>query len=82
MPTGIPGLDPLLEGGFPAGKSYLVTGEPGSGKSIFCLQYLLRGLVEGEKAVFVAVDEKPADIIDQAASLGWDLSQYVEKSSS
>jgi circadian clock protein KaiC len=79
VPTGIPGLDPLLEGGFPAGKSYLVTGEPGSGKSIFCLQFLLRGLVEGEKAVFVAVDEKPADVIEQASSLGWDLQQYADK---
>lgn len=77
--TGIPGLDSLIEGGFPAGKSFLVTGEPGAGKSIFCLQFLLSGLMEGEKAVYVAVNEKPADIIEQAASLGWNLSQYIEK---
>jgi circadian clock protein KaiC len=77
--TGIPGLDPLIEGGFPTGKSYLVTGEPGAGKSIFCLQFLLTGLMGGEKAVYVAVDEKPADIIEQANSLGWDLSQYIDK---
>lgn len=79
VPTGIPGLDPLVEGGLPAGKSYLVTGEPGAGKSILCLQFLLRGLVDGEKGIYVAVDEKPADIIEHAASLGWDLSQYIEK---
>ena len=77
--TGIPDLDPLIEGGFPAGKSFLVTGEPGAGKSVFCLQFLLSGLMEGEKAVYVAVDEKPADVIEQAASIGWDLSQYIEK---
>ncbi|MGH7771606.1 MAG: RAD55 family ATPase [Candidatus Binatia bacterium] len=77
--TGIAGLDPFLEGGFPSGKSYLVTGEPGTGKSIFCLQFLIRGLMQGEKAVYVAVDEKPADVMEQAASLGWDLSQYIEK---
>ena len=77
--TGIPGLDPLIEGGFPAGKSYLITGESGAGKSIFCMQFILKGLVEGEKAVYVAVDEKPADILEEAASLGWDLLKYVEQ---
>lgn len=77
--TGIPGLDPLIEGGLPAGKSYLITGGPGTGKSIFCLQFLLRGLVNEEKGVYVAVDEKPKDVIEQAASLGWDLSPYIDK---
>jgi KaiC/GvpD/RAD55 family RecA-like ATPase len=77
--TGIPALDPLIEGGFPAGKSYLITGEPGTGKSIFCMRFLLRGLAEGEKGVYVAVDEKPADVVEQALSLGWDLSPYIEK---
>ena len=79
VPSGVPGLDPLIEGGFPEGKSYLITGDPGTGKSIFCLQVLLQGLVDGEKAVYVAVDEKPADVIDQAASLGLDLAPYLEK---
>ena len=77
--SGVPDLDPLIEGGLPAGKSHLITGDPGTGKSIFCLQFLLGGLMEGEKAVYVAVDEKPADVIEQAASLGWDLSSYIEK---
>ena len=72
-------LDPLLEGGLPAAKSYLVTGEPGTGKTIFCLQFLLKGLMENQRGVYVAVDEKPADVIEEAASLGWDLSQYIEK---
>lgn len=76
--TGISGLDPLIEGGVPAGKSYLVTGEPGSGKSIFCMQFILKGLLEGENAVYVAVDEKPNDIVEGAASLGWELKKYVE----
>ena len=77
--TGIPGLDPLIEGGFPAGKSYLITGESGTGKSIFCMQFVLKGLMEGEKAVYVAVDEKPADILEEAGSLGWDLMKYFEQ---
>ncbi len=77
--TGIPELDHFIEGGFPIGKTYLLTGDPGTGKSIFCLQFLLSGLAEKEKAVYVAVDEKPADIIEQAASLGWDLSRHIER---
>ncbi len=77
--TGIPGLDPLIGGGFPACKSYLVTGEPGTGKSIFCVQFVLSGLMNGEKAVYVAVDEKPADIVEEAASLGWNLLKFMEE---
>lgn len=77
--SGIPGFDPLIEGGFPQGKTYLITGEPGTAKSIFCMQFVLQGLKEGEKAVYVAIDDKPADIIEQAGSLGWELAPYIEK---
>lgn len=76
--TGVPGLDPLIEGGFPAGKSYLLTGAAGTGKSIFCMQFLLKGLADGEKAVYVSVDEKPNDILEHATSLGWDPGKYVK----
>lgn len=81
LSTGIQGLDTLMEGGLLEGKSYLITGESGTGKSIFCIQFVLQGLKEGEKAVYVAVDEKPAEILEEAASLGWDLVKYVEQKS-
>ncbi len=77
--TGIPDLDLLIEGGFPVGKSYLVTGEQGSGKTLFCIQFILNGLLGGEKAVYVTVNEKPADIIAEANSLGWSLLKFVEE---
>jgi circadian clock protein KaiC len=76
--TGIPGLDELLEGGYPKGRSILVTGEPGTGKTIFALQFLVEGLRRGEKGIYVAADEGPVDIIEQAASLGWDLEKHIE----
>lgn len=76
--TGISALDALVEGGFLAGKSYLLAGEPGTGKTIFCTQFILKGLMDGEKAVYVAVDDKPNDIVEQASSLGWDLVPYLE----
>ena len=78
IPTGVPELDALIEGGLRQGKSYLVIGEPGTGKSVLSLQYLVRGLMDKEKGLYVAIDEKPADVIEQAASLGWDLAPFIE----
>lgn len=78
VPTGIAGLDPLIEGGLPKGRSILITGEPGTGKTIFALQFLVEGLNRGEKGIYVAADESPMDVLEQAASLGWDLEPRVE----
>lgn len=78
IPTGVPEIDALIEGGLREGKSYLVIGEPGTGKSVLSLQYLVRGLMDKEKGLYVAIDEKPADVIEQAASLGWDLAPFIE----
>ncbi|HEX9444401.1 MAG TPA: ATPase domain-containing protein [Candidatus Binatia bacterium] len=79
--TGIEGLDPLLQQGFLAAKSYVVTGDAGTGKTTACLQFLLNGLLKGEKAVYVTVDERPSDILDSAASLGWDLQKHIQDKS-
>ena len=76
--TGIAELDLVIEGGLRAGKTYLVVGEPGTGKTVFGLQFLVNGLMEKEKGLYVAIDEKPADVIEQAASLGWDLAPFIE----
>ncbi|HVO91453.1 MAG TPA: ATPase domain-containing protein [Terriglobales bacterium] len=81
VPTGIQGLDQIIEGGLPKGRSYLVTGEPGTGKTIFALQFLFEGLKRGEKCIFVTADEGPADVLEQSASLGWDLEPHVEAKS-
>ena len=77
VPTGIDGLDPLIQEGFLPGKSYLVTGDAGTGKTTACLQFLLKGLTNGEKAVYVTVDERPSDLLDSAGSLGWDLQRFI-----
>jgi circadian clock protein KaiC len=78
VPTGIEGLDQTIEGGLPKGRSVLVTGEPGTGKTIFALQFLYEGLKRGEKCMFVTADEGPMDVLEQAASLGWDLERYTD----
>jgi circadian clock protein KaiC len=68
----------LTQNGFLPGKSYVVTGDAGTGKTTACLQFLLKGLTSGEKAVYVTVDERPTDLLDSAASLGWDLQPFVQ----
>lgn len=76
--TGVVALDPLLEGGFPKGRSILITGEPGTGKTIFALQFLRAGLEQGENGVLVTADENPLDLVEQAASLGWNFETYLQ----
>jgi circadian clock protein KaiC len=78
IPTGITGLDALFNGGFIKGRSYLVTGDAGTGKTIACLQFLIAALSAGEKAVYVTVDERPAEILASAASFSWDLQPHIQ----
>jgi KaiC/GvpD/RAD55 family RecA-like ATPase len=76
--TGISGLDSILDGGLLPNRSYLITGEAGTGKTTACMQYLMTGLKQGEKAIYVTVDERPSEILHSAASLDWDLQHYVQ----
>lgn len=58
VPTGISGLDPLIEGGFPKGSLILLAGNPGTGKTIFGFQFLCKGATEyGEKGIYVSFAE-------------------------
>ena len=74
--TGIPGLDALVEGGFPRARSILVSGSCGTGKSIFGMQYLYHGLVDYEEpGVFVTFDEMPSKIREDMLKFGWNLKE-------
>jgi circadian clock protein KaiC len=77
--TGIAGLDRLLHGGYIKGRSHLLTGDTGTGKTIACLQFLIHSLRRGEKAVYVTVDERPAEILESAASFSWDFQQHIQE---
>jgi circadian clock protein KaiC len=76
--SGIPGLDGLLEGGFPAGRSVLVCGGPGTGKTILAAQFLAQGLLEGEPGVLITVDQKPRHLLEDAGRFGWALQEAVD----
>lgn len=77
--TGIIGLDELIGGGLQRSKTYLVSGEAGTGKTIFCLQFILSGLSKGENAVYLTIDEKPMHVIQDAATFGWDLKKPIDE---
>jgi len=79
LSTGIHGLDNLIDGGLHQNKVFLVCGQAGTGKTIFCLQYVLAGVASGENAVYVSIDEKPGHLLEDAESLGWDLGKYVDE---
>ncbi|MGQ4911699.1 MAG: ATPase domain-containing protein [Candidatus Thorarchaeota archaeon] len=72
--TGIPGLDELIEGGFPRGDTILVAGKAGTGKSILATQFIYRGATEyGEPGVFVTMEEPPHLIKRNMMRFGMDL---------
>jgi circadian clock protein KaiC len=79
--TGITTLDNLLGGGYIRGRSYLIAGDTGTGKTTACLQFLINALSQGEKAVYVTVDERPAEILAAAASYSWDLQSHIQRKS-
>ena len=73
-PTGIPGLDDITEGGFPAGRPTLICGAAGCGKTLMAMEFLVRGASElGEPGVFVTFEELPEELTDNVRSLGFDL---------
>jgi KaiC/GvpD/RAD55 family RecA-like ATPase len=76
--TGISGLDQLIQGGLPAESITLVSGPPGSGKSIFCFQFLYRGVKENEKVLYLTLDKKEPGLILQAKKLGMDFQDSIE----
>src|ERR1700733_8744894 len=75
LSTGIPGLDDILNGGFPRGHLYLIEGDPGTGKTTVALQFLLAGLQKGEQVLYVTLSESKQELEGVAESHGWSLAQ-------
>ncbi len=72
--TGVPGLDELIEGGFPEGSSILVSGGPGTGKSIFCMEYLYNGAKDyGDAGLYATLEEGPHNLWWNMQRFNWDL---------
>src|ERR1700716_1728458 len=73
-PSGIAGLDELTGGGLPAGRPTIVCGGPGCGKTMFALEFLVRGATEfNEPGVLMTFEETSEEMTKNVASLGFDL---------
>ncbi len=78
--TGIPYLDRLMGGGFLKGKTYLVAGETGCGKTILSIQFLRAGAQLGEPGIYVAIDEPTDQLLKGLEKFGWgDIMTYVDE---
>ena len=72
--TGVVGLDDILGGGLPVGHLYLIQGDPGSGKTTLGLQFLMEGVSQGEKVLYITLSESKDELLGVAKSHGWDIS--------
>src|SRR3984893_8669131 len=78
--TGIQGFDEITDGGLPRGRTTLVMGGPGCGKTVFALQSLVTGATKRKEAgIFVAFEESTRQIVANAATFGWDLPALAKK---
>ncbi|HQA71196.1 MAG TPA: circadian clock protein KaiC [Deltaproteobacteria bacterium] len=78
-PTGIRGFDEITQGGLPKGRTALVTGGPGTGKTMFAMEFLVKGATEfGEPGVFVSFEETADELIANSASLGLSLPELCD----
>ena len=77
--TGIDGLDELLGGGIPRGSVVLLEGGTGTGKTIFALQFLVKGAEEGEPGIFLSLSETAENLGRTAKQFGWNLDQFEKE---
>jgi circadian clock protein KaiC len=79
-PTGIRGLDEISGGGLPKGRTTIICGGPGCGKTMLGIEFLVRGVLEyNEPGVLMAFEETPQDIAKNVASLGFDIQELSDQ---
>jgi circadian clock protein KaiC len=79
-PTGINGFDEITKGGLPKGQPCLIAGSAGSGKTLFGVEFLVRGIMQfNEPGVILSFEERAEDLVRNFASLNFDLEQLIEK---
>ncbi len=78
--TGIPGMDELLKGGIPERNVVLLSGGPGTGKTIFSQQFLYYGVSrENQPGIYVTLEEHPVQVRINMQQFGWDVSLFEEQ---
>lgn len=81
VPTGLPRLDKLLEGGFPSKTVILISGGPGTGKTLFGLNFVVKGASKGERCCYVSVCEGKEELLRACENIDVldDVKKYVDK---
>jgi KaiC/GvpD/RAD55 family RecA-like ATPase len=79
VPTGIKGLDIMLQGGLPKRSTILVSGGPGSCKTMLSMQFLVNGANSNENGVFIGFEEYPEKIIENFSCFNWPLKELMKK---
>ena len=79
-PTGIAGFDEITGGGLPRGRTSLIAGTAGAGKTLFAMEYIYRGAAQfGEPGVFMAFEENETELAENVASLGFDVDALIKR---
>src|SRR4030067_3651590 len=79
-PTSIQGLDEITGGGLPKGRPTLICGGAGCGKTLFTMEFLVRGAtMYNEPGVFISFEETEKELVANVASLGFDLNGLIER---
>ncbi len=77
--TGIPGFDSIISGGFRQGRTIVLSGTPGSGKTTFGMQFLYYGAKDfDEPGVFVTLSQSPKEIRNGFESFGWNVQKLID----
>lgn len=80
IPSGVPGLDGLIEGGFEEGTINLVSGKTGTCKSIFCGQFLYNGIMQNkQKGLYITTEDTASGLRKQLQRFGWDFLALEKK---
>lgn len=78
--TGIQGLDAALNGGFPQGNLVLLSGGAGTGKSTFCLQYVVNGAtLFGERGLYISTEQTKEELYKQASGFNWKIAELEQR---
>ena len=76
--SGIEGLDELMNGGIPKGNIVLISGTPGTGKTIICFQFISKGLRNGENCLYLTSDQPVKNLLSEANQLNFDFQTYID----
>lgn len=80
IPTGVPGLDDLISGGFPRGRVVLIIGGPGAGKTVLTSQFLYKGIADyNENGILVSLDEGKNHYYAEMQNFGWDFKKAEDE---